>query len=118
MEQNIYSYNAIVLYFEPIVNVEIFNNQLIPQFIARGFVEKDKGTFTKKYYMLPIFNWTTEQKVDLINFLLSINALFSAGKEWCPSDVVGYFRDEKNLISGKFNYIYWTAPNIYTIEQR
>lgn len=118
MEQNIYSYNAIVLCFEPIVNVEVFNLKLTPQFIARGFVEKDKGTFTKKYFTLPISNWIMEQKVDLINFLLSINALFSAGKEWCPRDVVEYFRDEKQLISGKFNYIYWTAPNIYTIEQR
>jgi hypothetical protein len=46
--------------------------------------------------------------------LRSLGVAFSAGKEWCPSEVFEYLRDEQ-LLSGKYLRVAWTQPGQYRL---
>lgn len=56
------------------------------------------------------------EKVKLFSALRDADVYFSDGKEWCPSELFEYFR-EQNLISGKFKRVSWLDPQNFTIRE-
>jgi len=44
--------------------------------------------------------------------LIALGLPFSAGKEWCPSEVVEDLRD-RGLVTGPFEQIYWTGADCH-----
>lgn len=59
-----------------------------------------------------------EEKAIAFNLLNKNNIAFSAGREWCPSEVFEYLR-EKGLVIGSYRRIAWVNPHetTLTIEQ-
>jgi hypothetical protein len=56
---------------------------------------------------------------ELAALFLRLNALgvaFSAGKEWCPSEVVEELKD-RGLLQGDFTQIYWTGPGDWHLRK-
>lgn len=55
-----------------------------------------------------------KQKAKVFDELRSLGVAFSAGKEWCPSEIFEYLRDEQ-LLSGKYLRVAWTQPGQYVL---
>lgn len=49
--------------------------------------------------------------------LIKIGALFSAGRDWSPAELVEYYREQGD-IQEKFRTIAWTGPTEYSIVER
>ncbi len=56
-----------------------------------------------------------EKKAKIFSHLRDIGVLFSAGKEWCPSELFEYYRDKK-LLSGEYQCVAWKNPNEWEIR--
>lgn len=54
---------------------------------------------------------------SLVRRLVEIGALFSAGKDWSPAEIVNYYR-EKNLVMGQYRVIAWRSPDSFYISSR
>jgi hypothetical protein len=57
----------------------------------------------------------TSDRCRLLESLLDLDALFSYGRDWSPSELVEYYRD-LGFISRAFRVIAWSDPNHYTIS--
>ncbi|WP_339533382.1 hypothetical protein [Pseudomonas mucidolens] len=55
-----------------------------------------------------------KQKARVFAALRLLGVAFSAGKEWCPSEVFEYLR-HMGLLSGKFLRVSWTQPGQYRL---
>ena len=51
---------------------------------------------------------TFEEMATLAGALRALGIAFSAGREWCPSEVVQGLRD-RGLLEGEFTEIFWTG---------
>lgn len=67
-----------------------------------------------RYYSISIPVKDVEKCVDLIRKLMEIGALFSYGKDWSPSEIVRYYRDE-GLIDGHYMMISWRNQQEFNI---
>lgn len=74
-----------------------------------GFTEKDG------YLNRTIAD--TDDRRRLLESLIDLDALFSYGRDWCPSELVEYYR-ELGLIDRPFRVIAWRDPEHYTISIR
>lgn len=81
-----------------------FNKELI----AMGFIKKGK------YYTLNLPVKDITQRVTLIKKLIALEALFSDGKDWSPSELVDYYK-EMGLIDNKYYKISWKGKDDFHI---
>jgi len=56
------------------------------------------------------------EKAQLFSRLRDAGVCFSAGREWCPSELFEYFR-EQNLVSGMYKRVTWSDPRNFTIQE-
>lgn len=56
------------------------------------------------------------QKAKIFSALRDEGVAFSDGREWCPSELFEYFR-EQNLLKGKFRRISWQDPQKFTVTE-
>jgi hypothetical protein len=90
------------------VRVYSVNSSLDSELISLGFKHDQELSM----YVKDTANLST--KAALFARLRDLDVCFSDGKEWCPSELFEYFR-EQNLLHGKFKRVSWTAPNSYRI---
>jgi hypothetical protein len=90
------------------VSVRLIDNGLDSSLRAVGF----SHVAEKDIYVLHVAENT--QKAKVFDELRSLGVAFSAGKEWCPSEVFEYLRDE-HLLSGKYLRVAWTQPGQYLL---
>lgn len=71
---------------------------------------------------LPEINQFVREIVDdadrqaLVLELIRMDALFAAGRDWSPSELVDFYR-EKGIISQGYRTVAWTSPESYSIFQ-
>jgi len=58
-----------------------------------------------------------DDRIMVVQKLLSVGALFSAGPGWSPAELLDYYRDQ-NFIDGKFRVISWRNPEDFSISLR
>jgi hypothetical protein len=51
----------------------------------------------------------------LVRELIALEALFASGRDWSPSELVGYYR-ERGVVSQSFRVIAWENPDCYAIS--
>ncbi|UVK98732.1 hypothetical protein [Pseudomonas sp. B21-048] len=90
------------------IRVRIMDNPLDSPLRAIGFLKAAE----KDIYVLHVAD--DKQKAKVFDELRSLRVAFSAGKEWCPSEVFEYLRDEQ-LLSGKFLRVAWTQLGQYVL---
>lgn len=56
-------------------------------------------------------------RATLVKTLVGMKALFSAGRDWSPEELVGYYH-EKGIINEPYRVIIWRGPGKYVIEER
>ena len=76
--------------------------------IAMGFVKKGK------YYALDLPTKDITQQITLIKKLIVLEALFSNGKDWSPSELVDYYK-EIGLTDSKYHKISWKGKDDFYI---
>lgn len=91
-----------------LIRVRIIDNALDSPLRAIGFLNATE----KDIYVLHVAD--DKEKAKVFDELRSLGVAFSAGKEWCPSEVFEYLRDEQ-LLSGKFLRVAWTQPGQYLL---
>jgi hypothetical protein len=90
------------------IRVRIMDNALESSLRAIGF----SNATEQDIYLLRVAD--DKQKAKVFDDLRSLGVAFSAGKEWCPSEVFEYLRDEQ-LLNGKFLRVAWTQPGQYVL---
>ena len=58
---------------------------------------------------------SVEDRVDLIKKLVAMGALFSAGKDWSPEELMNYYKELK-YITEPYNVISWSSPSAYAVK--
>lgn len=91
-----------------VIRVQVMDNTLDSPLRAIGF----SNAAEKDIYVLHVADNT--QKAKVFDELRSLGVAFSAGKEWCPSEVFEYLRDEQ-LLSGTYLRVAWTQPGQYLL---
>ncbi|WP_092151225.1 MULTISPECIES: hypothetical protein [unclassified Pseudomonas] len=91
-----------------LIHVRIIDKALDSPLRVIGF----SNAAEKDIYVLQVAHNT--QKAKVFDALRSLGVAFSAGKEWCPSEVFEYLRDEQ-LLSGKYLRVAWTQPGQYRL---
>jgi hypothetical protein len=92
-----------------IVQVTNATPQILNKLKLLGFLPFGDGILKKNVT-------SNTEKADVLSRLRDLNIPFSAGREWSPSEVFSYLRDE-GLLDGSFNEISWSGPNQFTIEK-
>jgi hypothetical protein len=59
---------------------------------------------------------TIEEQALVFNTLRNHGVCFSYGRDWSPSELFQYFREQK-LITGSFKEISWRTPDEYIIRE-
>ncbi|MGQ7273729.1 hypothetical protein [Marinobacter sp. V034] len=59
----------------------------------------------------------SNEREYFVRELITLNALFSAGRDWSPSELVGYLK-ETDAVSGKYREISRSSLSEYRIEFR
>jgi hypothetical protein len=54
---------------------------------------------------------------DLVRKFIEMDALFAAGKDWSPAELVDYYR-ENGIILKSYRMIFWSTPDTYAIVTR
>lgn len=57
-----------------------------------------------------------DEKAKIFSRLQELEVCFSAGREWCPSEVFEYLRDA-GLVNGLYRRISWSSPNEYNVTE-
>ncbi|UQI31102.1 hypothetical protein M3M50_00355 [Pseudomonas bijieensis] len=91
-----------------VIRVQVIDNALDSPLRAIGF----STAAQKDIYVFQVAD--NRQKAKVFDALRSLGVAFSAGKEWCPSEVFEYLRDEQ-LLSGKYLRVAWTQPGQYRL---
>lgn len=52
----------------------------------------------------------------LVLGLIRMDALFAAGRDWSPSELLDFYR-EQGVISQRYRTVAWTSPESYSIFQ-
>lgn len=50
----------------------------------------------------------------LVRELITLGGLFTAGRDWSPSELVEYYR-EQGFVSGSYRVVTWKNPDHYVI---
>ncbi|MBU3069844.1 hypothetical protein KOI40_08425 [Aestuariicella sp. G3-2] len=93
--------------------------QVRVQFINQTFDSRLKSLGFSFDSSLSMYIKNTSDQSDKANtfaLLRDSGVGFSDGKEWCPSELFEYFREQK-LITGKFKRISWSNPKSFTIKE-
>lgn len=90
------------------IRVRIMDNTLDSSLSALGF----SNATEQATYLLHVAD--DKLKARVFDELRSLGVAFAAGKEWCPSEVFEYLRDEQ-LLSGKYLRVAWTQPGQYRL---
>jgi hypothetical protein len=85
--------------------VQVVDTIFLGTLIELGFVVKS-DTYPK---ILSITVPSQNAKAQLFSTLRDEGVCFSDGRDWCPSGVFEYLRDQ-NMVSGFYRRIAWTAP--------
>lgn len=86
------------------IRVHVVNSSVVSDLLSLGFVyDKNLGEYT-------IMTTDVSEKANNFDRLRVLGVCFSDGREWCPSEVFEYLRDQKKL-SGTFKRISWRSPN-------
>lgn len=85
------------------------NNNFDKILINMGFKQE------KEYYKLNLSITNIFEKIDLIQKLIDIGALFSAGRDWSPSELLQYYK-EQGLLDRDYYEISWKNENEYNIN--
>ena len=93
-----------------VIRVQVIDKALDSPLRAIGF----STAAQKDIYVLQVAD--NKQKAKVFDELRSLGVAFSAGKEWCPSEVFEYLRDEQ-LLSGKYLRVAWTQPGHLIVER-
>lgn len=91
-------------------SVTTFNLELIIQLEQIGFRVDEYENFS-----LEIID--ESYRINTINSLIDLEALFSAGRNWSPEELVLYYR-EIGKIDRNFKVISWKHKNSYSIQIR
>lgn len=67
------------------------------------------------YFQYEVKDQTDRER--LVKELLMLGAVFSAGRDWSPSEVVGFYRDQ-GIVVGPYREIAWTGPDQYSVRIR
>lgn len=54
---------------------------------------------------------------SLVRKLIDMNALFAGGRDWSPSELVEFYR-EQGFVSQLYRMITWTSPENYMVIER
>lgn len=65
--------------------------------------------------MLPL--QSVDDRVSVLVKLIELGALFSAGRDWSPADLVQYYR-EQGFINGSYRVIEWSSPRQFLVSTR
>lgn len=90
------------------VRVKVLDPLLNSALAALGFA----ATAEPLVYSLQVAD--DPSKATVFEALRALGVAFSAGKEWCPSEVFEYLR-EQGLLSGTFVRVAWTQPGQYRL---
>ena len=103
------------------------HNQIIVRDFAanRTLVSNPAGNFAAKlaalgfaaaalYFIRAVAIALAEHLVWLIQQLIQLGALFSAGKEWSPLELLGYYH-ERGIVTGNWRGIAWTGGGNWRI---
>ncbi|MGG1926750.1 hypothetical protein [Enterobacter soli] len=91
------------------IKIRVFGQNLIDKMKLIGFSTMDQ------FMILSVHD--DEDKQRVIKTLINENALFLYGHGWYPSEVMEYYKEQKNNF-GKYKIIYWTDIDTYHIEER
>lgn len=92
------------------IRICVPNSNLDEKLKALGFIFDQ----TLSMYVKETSNIT--EKAKFFDILRGLNICFSDGKEWCPSELFEYFRDQ-GLIEGTFKRVSWSDPKNFTIQE-
>lgn len=90
------------------IRVHVLDASFESEVLKLGFSFKDELSS----YSLSISSDT--EKAEIFSELQRADVCFSAGKEWCPSEVFEFLRDKKMLV-GNFKRISWKGKSEYTV---
>ena len=88
--------------------VKTKNRTISFQLIKLGFKLNEHGSFEKK-------NLDQEDRLKTIKNLISINSIFSAGRDWSPEELLDFYR-KQNLLNESYRVISWKDQNNYLIR--
>ena len=94
-----------------VVRVKAIDSSIVGELSGLGF------TFDSDFSEYTIKILDNSEKAELFDKLRTLDVAFSSGKEWCPSEVFEYLR-ENGLICADFKKISWKGPGDYhlTVE--
>ena len=84
------------------------NQTIAFQLVKFGFQLNEHGSFEKK-------NLDQKDRLKTIKNLISINSIFSAGRDWSPEELLDFYREQK-LLNESYRVIYWKSQNNYQIR--
>ncbi|MCL1124456.1 hypothetical protein [Shewanella surugensis] len=91
-----------------VVRVKVIKDTIVVDLKKLGFVFDQA---LSEFY-LQLSNNT--EKGELFSKLRGINICFSSGKEWTPAEVFQFLRENK-FVSGKYQRVSWSQPNVFHI---
>ncbi|TWB13083.1 hypothetical protein FBZ89_12150 [Nitrospirillum amazonense] len=59
---------------------------------------------------------SNDDRIELVNALITIGALFSGGRDWSPEELVAYYKDNGH-VKQSYQTINWRSKNEYIIRQ-
>lgn len=71
--------------------------------------------FTAEGDFMTMYIADDTQRRQIVSKLVSMGALFAAGRDWSPSELAGYFRDQ-GVFSGAYKEIFWRGPGEFEIR--
>ena len=88
--------------------VKTKNPTIAFQLVKLGFKLNEHDSFEKN-------NLDQEDRLKTIKNLISINSIFSAGRDWSPEELLDFYREQK-LLNEPYRVISWTDRNNYQIR--
>ncbi|TVP52495.1 MAG: hypothetical protein EA349_15495 [Halomonadaceae bacterium] len=85
------------------IRVKVYDKSIIQDIEKIGFFYNHDSSD----YVMHVFD--DNEKASVFNALRDLKVGFSAGKEWCPSEVFEYLRDI-GLLTGTFCKVAWVSP--------
>ncbi len=92
-----------------IIRVKVLENTFERELIKLGF------TFDSDFDEYQIQTISDKEKSDFFDKLRNLGVAFSSGKEWCPSEVFEYLR-ENRMLNGTYKMVSWTKPGSYYVS--
>lgn len=90
------------------IRVKLLDNSRVDNLLKLGFIFDNESL----EYKIIVNN--DHDKARVFDELRCLDVSFSGGKEWCPSEVFEYLRDQ-GLLRGNFRKISWMQPNKYHV---